>query len=530
MIGTGTSSMRAVWGSRRRHARIGAAAVALTMGLAACSPSGEPSASSSTSKVVGAATSAAAGASASGGLEELYRQKLKWTSCDVGECAWLRVPVDYAKPSGPTVNLAVNRVKATGARKGSLVVNPGGPGGSGVDYAAAATQIVSPAVAQNFDIVGFDPRGVQRSAAIRCVSDSDMDELIGTDPSPENSDEEQKLLDENASFARACKSSAGPLLGHVSTREVARDLDVLRAALGEEKLNFLGKSYGTMIGQTYADLFAPHVGKMVLDGVLPSDLSQQDIALGQAKGFETALDAYLADCAKQSSCPVGTDPKAGKVKLKDWLSSVDDKGVAVKGDSRINRLTEGWAVYGVAEALYDQGSWPSLTSALSKAFKGDGSELMQSANRYAQRNSDGTYTGNMMQVINAVNCLDRPGLSGGASAYEKEVERFEKASPTWGSMLAWASSTCTSWPVKPVDSAHPVKAERAGPILVVGTTRDPATPVEWAERVAKNFADGRLLTWDGDGHTAYTRGSTCVDQAVDNYLLGRSEPPKKAEC
>lgn len=503
-----------------------AAAGALTL-VAGCSSS------SSHSEATGAGsatTSASKAGPAPSGLQSFYSQKLEWEKCDEGECAKLRVPIDYAKPSGATIEIAVNRQKATGTKKGSLVVNPGGPGASGVDYAAAADSIVSSGVRESFDVVGFDPRGVQRSAAITCVGDAELDDLLGADPSPDNAAEQKELLAADKSFADACKKNAGPLLGHVSTEEAAKDMDVLRAALGEDKLDYLGKSYGTFLGASYAEQFPKKVGRMVLDGVLPPDLTMAELNAGQAKGFETALDAYLASCAKESDCPLGSEPAAGKKKLQEFLAGLDDKTVRAEGDSRIDRLTEGWAVNGIAAGLYDEASWPGLTDALRGAMNGDGTLLLASGKQYAERNDDGTYNGNIMQVINAVTCLDRPAPTGGVATYEKETKALAKDAPTWGSQLAWAGAICADWPVKATGEAKSVKAAGSGPIVVVGTTRDPATPYEWSERLEKQLENGRLVSYDGDGHTAYGRGSECVDSAIDSYLLEGKNLPEKTTC
>lgn len=501
--------------------RLGAALASLTLGLTACS-SGEGEQAQHTPHVTASP--------AAKGLAGLYEQKLQWRECEVGECATLTVPLDYAKPTGPTIKIAVNRMKAKGKRQGALVVNPGGPGGSGVDYAAAADQIVSSSVRNSYDVVGFDPRGVQRSAAISCVSDSKLDELLGTDPEPDSTAEEKTFVKDTATLAEACSKSAGPLLGHVSTEEAARDMDILRAALGEKKLNYLGKSYGTLLGATYADLFAANTGRMVLDGVLPPDLSMEEINRGQAKGFEKALDAYLTNCTSQGSCPLGTDVPAAKRKLASWLESLDTKPVRISGDARLNHLTQGWAINGLAQGLYDQNSWPSLTAALKKAMNGDGTDLMKAGNSYASRNADGTYSGNIMQAINAVTCLDRPAPSGDIASYRKQAAEFSKSAPTWGGQLAWAGKTCADWPVKATGKPHRVTADASGPILVLGTTRDPATPYEWSVRLAGQLKHGRLLSYDGDGHTAYGRGSSCVDRTVDSYLVDGRDPGEKTDC
>ena len=527
-----TSTWRTFRGSRgvSQPSRWLAMASALglgVMGASACAIS--PSGSGSDNKTSSAGVSAP-GQAATGGLRELYAQKLSWSKCAEGECATLRVPLDYAKPTGPTINIAVNRMKAAGTSQGAVVVNPGGPGASGVDYAAAADNIVTEKVRRTFDIVGFDPRGVQRSSAITCVSDAQLDTFLGGDPEPNNPSEEQTYLRDSKAFADACGKNAGPLLGHVSTEDVVKDMDILRAALGEKKLNFLGKSYGTMLGATYADLFAQNVGRFVLDGVLPPDLSMKEINLGQAKGFERALDAYLKDCTSWGNCPLGSDVPSAKQKLSQWLESLDTKPVPVSEDARMNRLTQGWAVNGLAEGLYDQGSWQGLTQALRKAMAGDGTELMNAGKRYASRNNDGTYSSNIMQALNAVTCLDRPAPGGGVEQYRKDAAEFDKQAPTWGPQLAWAGASCANWPVKATGAPHRVTADASGPILVVGTTRDPATPYEWSQRLADQLKHGRLLSFDGDGHTAYTRGSECVDSVVDAYLVDGKDPGKKTSC
>ena len=517
--------------ARSRLTQVAALAAASMLAVGGCSTSSPTSSASSDSSGGGAASaSSAAGTAATGPLSAFYTQQLDWKSCDDGECAKLRVPIDYAKPSGPSIEVAVNRMKATGTKKGSLVVNPGGPGGSGVDYAAAADQIVSKSVRDSYDIVGFDPRGVQRSAAITCVDDATLDQFMGSDPSPDDKSEQNALLAGDKKLADACKKNAGPLLGHVSTEEAAKDMDVLRAALGEDKLDYLGKSYGTFLGASYAEQFPKKVGRMVLDGVLPPDLTMAELNAGQAKGFETALDAYLASCTKESDCPLGSEPAAGKKKLQEFLAGLDDKTVRAEGDSRIDRLTEGWAVNGIAAGLYDEASWPGLTDALRGAMNGDGTLLLASGKQYAERNDDGTYNGNIMQVINAVTCLDRPAPTGGVATYEKETKALAKDAPTWGSQLAWAGAICADWPVKATGEAKSVKAAGSGPIVVVGTTRDPATPYEWSERLEKQLENGRLVSYDGDGHTAYGRGSECVDSAIDSYLLEGKNLPEKTTC
>jgi pimeloyl-ACP methyl ester carboxylesterase len=466
-------------------------------------------------------------------LSKYYTQQLKWNGCEDGDqCARLTVPVDYAKPDGQTIELAVLKVpaKKQSNRIGSLVVNPGGPGGSGVQYASYADYIVSAKIRQVYDVVGFDPRGVGQSAPITCYDDSQMDTYLGADPTPDDKAEEQATFGNAEAFAKACGANAGPLLAHMSTEDAAKDMDVLRAALGEKKLTYLGKSYGTFLGATYAGLFPEKVGRFVLDGVVPPDLTGEQMDKGQAEGFERATRAYVEDCVNEGDCPLGDSVDAGMNRLRDFLAQLDAHPLPVKGDARVTKLTEGWGSMGVAAAMYDQGSWGILTDALSSAFKGDGTPLMQLADQYAERNSNGSYSNNMMQSIYAVNCMDRPG-SDQLSDYEARAKSFSAVAPTWGDFLAWGSVPCGFWPVQPDSPGpHKITAKGSGPILVLGTTRDPATPYEWSVRLAKQLANGHLVTFNGDGHTAYMRSNACVDNAVDAYLLDDTVPPSGKKC
>lgn len=470
------------------------------------------------------------------GTERFYAQQLAWSSCSGGECAKLTVPVDYAKPDGPTIEIAVFRMSRTSGlqRLGSLVVNPGGPGGSGIDYARAAGSgaVVTPQVLRAYDIVGFDPRGVGRSAPVTCLDDAAMDRWLAQDPTPDDAAEREAAGALAADFAKACKTKGNPLLGHVSTVEAAKDMDILRSRLGEEKLTYLGKSYGTYLGAVYAGLFPTHVGRVVLDGALDPSLSAEQINTGQAVGFDRATRAWAADCIAQGQCPLGTSVDEVIKGLDALLRRLDAAPLTKTGDSSVPALTEGWAAYGVAVAMYDQGMWESLTSAIRAALAGDGTGLMRLAEQYADRNVGGGYSSNMLQVMYAVNCLDKPE-SADLADRQGQADRAAAAAPLWGRFLAWGSLVCGDWP-QPGDTkpAAPQKitAPGAGPIVVVGTTRDPATPYEWAVALADQLETGTLITYDGDGHTAYTRSNSCVDKAVDAWFLKGTVPEKGLRC
>ncbi|PRY59524.1 alpha/beta hydrolase family protein [Knoellia remsis] len=468
------------------------------------------------------------------GTEKFYAQQLQWERCSGGQCAELEVPLDYAKPDGETIKVSVLRVpaKKQSKRIGSLVVNPGGPGGSGVDYARSADFIVGSGVRDRYDVVGFDPRGVGRSAPIDCLTDSELDDFLGGDPTPDDAAEQTEFASGAKEFAAACGSNAGPLLGHVSTVDAAKDMDILRARLGEDKLDYLGKSYGTYLGATYADLFPELVGRFVLDGVVAPDLTSAEINLGQAKGFETATRAWAQYCIDEGDCPLGSSVDEVMQGIRDFLERVDEQPLTKTGDAAVPELTEGWASTGIAAAMYDQGMWATLVEAMRAALKGDGSELMGLANTYADRNPGGGYNGNIMEVIYAVNCLDKPESSS-VPEHAAAAEASTKEAPTWGPFLMWSSLTCGSWPVKTERSSEPPKkvtAEGAPPIVVVGTTRDPATPYEWSVRLADQLAKSSLITYDGDGHTAYMRSNSCVDKPIDEFYLTGKVPQDGLKC
>lgn len=461
-------------------------------------------------------------------LAKFYTQDLAWSECGQNQCARLTVPIDYAHPDRGTIRLSVLKVRSTdpGKRIGSLVVNPGGPGGSGVFYAAGA-DFTEPVQAA-YDIVGFDPRGVGTSAPVKCLDDRELDSLLGGDPTPDSKAEQEKVAAVAKAFADKCKAEGGRLLGHVSTIEAAKDMDVLRAALSETKLDYLGKSYGTFLGATYADLFPGKVGRFVLDGVIDPNLTSSQVNEGQAVGFETATRAYVQDCVAKGNCPLGGSVEAGMARLRAFLKQVDARPLPLK-DPYVKGLTEGWASLGIAGPMYDQSRWPDLTDALRGAFAGSGDPLMRLALDYAERTTAGGYVTNLMQVIYAVNCLDRADVKG-LDHYESQARSLTVKAPTWGPFLAWSTVPCGYWPVPANNAPKKITAAGSGPIVLVGTTRDPATPYKWAQGLAAELENAHLITYNGDGHTAYMRSNSCVDGAVDAFLVRDVVPPPGLRC
>ncbi|MFD7030382.1 alpha/beta hydrolase [Streptomyces sp. NPDC059917] len=467
-------------------------------------------------------------------LAPYYAQKLKWRDCGAPgfQCSTMKAPLDYAHPgNGQDIDIAVSRKAATGPGKrlGSLLVNPGGPGGSGIGYLQAYAGIGYPApVRAQYDMVSFDPRGVARSAPVDCLSGPRMDAFTQVDQTPDDPAERAKLVTAFKEFAAGCAEKSARMLPHVSTVEAARDMDMLRAVLGDEKLTYVGASYGTFLGATYADLFPSRVGRLVLDGAMDPARPALELNRDQTEGFETAFRSFAQDCAKQPDCPLGQgSPQEVAAQLKEFFRKVDAQPVP-SGDAA-RPLGESLATTGVIAALYDQAAWPQLREALKDAKNGEGQGLLGLADSYYERDAKGKYA-NLMFANAAVNCLDQPPAFTTPEDVDKALPSFEKASPVFGAGLAWASLNCAYWPVKATGTAHRAEAKGAAPIVVVGTVRDPATPYKWAQALADQLDSGVLLTYDGDGHTAYGRGSDCIDTAINQYLLEGTPPQAGKKC
>ncbi|WP_405818169.1 alpha/beta hydrolase [Streptomyces sp. NBC_01390] len=485
----------------------------------------------------GSSTSATSVASASAtpaGLARYYGQKLSWRSCGVPgfQCATMKAPLDYAAPADGDVRLAVSRRKATGAGKplGSLLVNPGGPGGSAVGYVQSYAGIGYPAqVRARYDIVAVDPRGVARSEPVECLDGREMDAYTQMDTTPDSEREADQLVDAYQEFAEGCGSSSPGLLRHVSTVEAARDMDILRALLGDERLTYVGASYGTFLGATYAGLFPDRVGRLILDGAMDPSLSARRLSLDQTAGFETAFDAFAKDCVRQTDCPLGTKEGEVGTNLKAFFDRLDRSSIPT-GDADGRKLGEALATTGVIAAMYDESTWPQLRESLTSAMRDrDGAGLLLLSDSYYERDADGRYS-NLMSANAAVNCLDLPAAYTTPDQVRDALPSFEKASPVFGDVMAWASLSCAYWPVRPTGEPHRIEAKGAAPIVVVGTTRDPATPYRWAQSLSRQLSSARLLTYEGDGHTAYGRGSDCIDDTIDTYLLRGTPPAVGKRC
>jgi pimeloyl-ACP methyl ester carboxylesterase len=460
-------------------------------------------------------------------LKPFYDQKLTWTSCGSGnDCTTLLVPLDYAAPDGRTIKIKVLRNPANVAswRVGDLLVNPGGPGAPGTSY-AAGDDTFGKKIYDRFDIIGFDPRGTGGSAPVDCLTDSQLDSFIASDPDPDTTAEETDFVDWAERFGAGCASRSGKLARHVSTHEAARDMDVLRAALGDDKLDYLGASYGTKLGATYADLFPQKVGRLVLDGAVDPTLSARESSLEQAHGFQVALDAYVDHCVSEDSCYLGSTRAAALARITSFLDGVDAHPLKVGS----RELQVGNAFYGIILPLYNRDYWVYLDDALEAGLKGDGSQLLRFSDLYTSRESDGSYSDNSAEAIYAINCLDDPS-SIPAADVPAQFAAFQKQSPTFGRVFAWGLVGCLGLGKDVKKADWHLDAKGAAPIVVVGTTRDPATPLRWAQALASQLESGVLITRDGDGHTGYQMGNRCVDDAVETYLIDGDAPKQDLDC
>jgi pimeloyl-ACP methyl ester carboxylesterase len=517
--------------TRRRRVQGGLAALVTIALIASCettvpSPSPPGSGAITASSVPGPSGSTPAGSPAAVEIEVALAH---WSDCGKGlQCADIRVPRDYDAPSNGYLTIALVRQPASDPkdRIGSLVVNPGGPGGSGVEFVrGAAEQGVFPtALRKRFDIVGFDPRGVNSSSAIRCIDN--LDPQARLDPSPDDPEELDELVDSARDYAAECGKRNDATLPYLSTDSVARDLDLIRQAIGDKKLSYLGFSYGTLIGSLYAERFPERIRAMVLDGAMDPSLDLEHFRAGQAAGFEKSLTAFLDDCAAKERCDFheGGKPRAAFDAL---MASIEAKPLPASFDRERRPVGPFVASYAVLAALYDSESWPALAQALEVARQGDGSLLLRISDPYQGRKPNGSYS-NQHDAYTANTCLDFAAPSE-VGTYTAWAQRLKKAAPHFAELIAYNDLACTFWPIPAVRTPGVVSAGGAPPIVVVGTTGDPATPYAWAEALAGELDSGVLVTREGEGHTAYL-ASSCVQRAVDEYLLGLTPPKAGLTC
>jgi pimeloyl-ACP methyl ester carboxylesterase len=445
------------------------------------------------------------------------------------ECGMLSVPVDYSKPDGDVAQIAMIRFKATGQKVGSLVVNPGGPGESGVEAAASMAPTLPQSVRERFDLVGFDPRGVANSTpAAWCNSDEDNDKLRA-DPTVEYTQEGVDHIEkENKEFVQRCVDKMGKeFLANLGTANVAKDLEAIRTGLGDDKLTYLGYSYGTRIGALYAEAYPDKVRAMILDGAVDPNADQIEEEIRQAAAFQKAFDNYAADCASSPDCPLGTDP----TKAVDVYKSLVDPLVKHPAETKDPRgLSYSDAIVGTILPLYSPSLWRHLTQALSEIKDGRGDTMLAMADLYMGRDDKGHYN-NSTDVRVAVNCMDKPHITDRAKVVDED-RRTREVAPflSYGEFTGLAPlDTCAFWPVPATGDQHELKVAGLPPILVVSTTNDPATPYQAGVDLAQQLG-GTLLTFDGTQHTVVFQGNTCVDDIAARYLVDVTVPPPNTRC
>ncbi|WP_084099518.1 alpha/beta hydrolase [Demequina sp. NBRC 110051] len=511
--------------------RVAALAAASLLILTACIPDKTQVSPTEQETSTGGATASAAPNVTD--LPDVYRQGVDWSACGEVECATLQVPLSWDEPDGETVSLEINRhpARSQGERIGSLLINPGGPGGSGLDMTEYLATIAGDDLLDAYDIVGFDPRGVGESTPVQCGPDGVIDDYYMADVVIESQDDVDAEVARTEQFAAGCLAETGDFLTEVDTVSAARDMDVIRTVLGDDELYYLGFSYGTQLGATYAEVFPENVGRMVLDGALDVEMDGQELTLGQAAGFENSYRNYLEWCIDQGNCPLGDTVDEGLAETTAMLDQALEEPLQTLSTYRLNRNL---LLYGIIVTLYSEDSWPYLTQGFREIeTTGTGAIMYQLANLYFDRDAaSDTYLTNSTWAFTAVNCAD--SAEEDPVTYD-EIADFtveaEEASPTFGWWFA-SGTGCEGWPVSDaqiVDSLDEAAAGAAGRIVVVGTTNDPATPYAWAEAMATQL-DAPLLTYDGEGHTAYGRSNQCIIDNVDGFLVDEVLPDSGTRC
>jgi pimeloyl-ACP methyl ester carboxylesterase len=470
-------------------------------------------------------------------LEQFYTQELDWSGCGASgiDCTEVTVPVDWQNPGGDTTVVAIARHTAPGTPLGSLLINPGGPGGSGYDFVHdSVSAVVSAAVLAKYDVIGFDPRGVNHSAPVECYTDSDDQDawLYGTYPAAYGTEGWfDELTDRATDWATACEQNTGELLGHLDAASVARDMDVIRALLGDTELHYLGYSYGTYLGTVYAELFPEKVGRMVLDGAVDPTVGDLDALAIQMAGFDSGLRAYMEWCLPQSDCPFGGSTDAALRSVRQMLDTVDARRFTAS-DGRV--LDSATVATGIIFTLYSESYWPYLSELFTQLRAGDADTVFVYADAYNGRQADGSYPDNSMDIYTAVTCDEGTLADDGVDVFAG-LEKIDQAAPILGRYAAYddyavLKAVCTNWPAPGATLPETFTADGAAPIMVIGTTNDPATPYANAQHLAELLSSGFLVTYQGEGHTIYAQGVTCIDDTVDAYLISGTVPNADPQC
>ena len=468
-------------------------------------------------------------------LTKYYKQKPTWKPCPnnkSSKCGTILVPTNWAKPSGSSLKLAVAWRPADKSKPlGSILFNPGGPGSPAYDWIAEPGDGVGTAnLRSNYNIVAFDPRGVGRSQpTVKCLDAKGNDELFyGDQTHPIGSPED--LAESRAktkAFIDACVKNTGPAIQFVDTVSAARDMDVIRAIFGDSRLNYLGYSYGTYLGTIYAAQYPKRVGHLVLDGAIDPTVSDYDQSFYQLKGFDSALKAYLADCLANKGCPFTGSVAQAETKIASWLRGLETDPIPAGGT---RKLTVWAAETGLIMSLYSNSYWKYATDAFTEAFsQNTGRSFMQLADFYYDRNQDGTYATNLMEANIAIACMDARS-EWNPTEVAKQNARVVGASTVFGRYWQNGALTCSMWPYPLAKKPADLTAKGSAKILVIGTTNDPATPYAQAQALAKLLSGGVMVTYNGEGHTAYGRSNSCIDKTVDRYFINNLVPTSDPQC
>ena len=489
------------------------AIAAITFSISACAPAPKPL------------------PSPSNGLPSVYSQTLETYQCGEYRCGTIDAPIDWSEPEGDTFEFFFKYKPVKGVDK-FLFINPGGPGASGADFVTDNLEGVgTEKLRASFNIVGFDPRGTKGSSPIKCLDAKKMDDFLYKDSGfPAGSPAELAVSRASiATFTEACKANTGPILAHVDTQSAAKDLDLLRAVFGQEKLDYLGYSYGTYLGTTYAALFPKNVGLFVLDGAIDPTVTEEVESLNQLKGFDLALRNYMLDClANQSDCPFTGSVDQGLSQISQFLTKASNKPLPSSDGRKVGQAA---ALTGLYMTLYSDEYWTYLTDAFNQAFdSNDGSEFLRLADFYNDRQEDGSYSSNIFEAFVSIGCLDSRADSSPA-AQAQQNNKMLAASPTLGRFWQFGAEMCANWPYPVAEPLESFAAEGSPTILVIGTTGDPATPYQEAVSLAhKVLANGFLLTFKGEGHTAYGRSNDCIANVVDDFFLTGTLPESEPTC
>ena len=499
-------------------AKLVAAVSVSALVLAGCAPSGpEP--------IVPDSSGAPAG------FNGYYEQLVEFEECGTRLfCADVAVPMDWNDPTSEAISIATVYRLADSDPQGFILFNPGGPGASGYDWVKDSAEYLGTRdLRSNWNLLGFDPRGVGRSSAVECISDSEFDEFLYGVSGFEIGTKEDIAASRAAieDFSQKCLENTGALLEFVDTVSAAKDMDVLRAVVGEPKLNFLGYSYGSLLGTTYATLFPERVGRFVLDGAIDPTVSDAEQTLFQLEAFEAALTAFLENCDRYEDCPFSGNVSADLLSVKQLLASIEQQPLQTSSG---RELTIWAAVTGLIMPLYSESYWPELSSAFSEAFSGSGDNFLFLADFYNDRGGDGTYQTNLIAANYAINCADSNSVPS-MLTIEAQNNELVEAAPVLGRYWQFGGLRCGSWPFPQAEKPTDYSAAGAPTILVIGTTGDPATPYSQAQSLANEILqDGFLMTYNGEGHTIYGGQVKCIDSVVDRFFLTGELPASDPNC